>query len=276
MIPKLVLQIPNIPTPILLAALPIILAGIIGFILGELKARLDTRRSDKAALKKVLYNQLELWEAIRLAEPRSILSKAFRAADKVIHKLGGQPGAFEAAFRETSDKDQQKLLDAMTFNVKEDLIEKYEQSVAELAPVDPILTYKLENKISIGVLAEVNNMIDRLIMTTDPLFLISQSNTQLVEKMKMFYREKGSEWKIKKIKRDIRRVAWRISFRTWLRVLWLFGKERYWISKDVTVATLQLLRMFIEHYSKRNAQSKPATLKTETNPTQHNPSQNTP
>jgi hypothetical protein len=164
----------------------------------------------------------------------------------------------------------------MKFNVKDDLIEKYEQSVAELAPVDPILTYKLENKTSLGVLAEVNNMIDRLIMTTDPLFLVSESNTQLVEKMKTFYREKGSEWKIKKIKRDIKRVAWRISFRTWLCVLWLFCKERYWISKDMTIAMLQLLRMFIEHYSKRNEQSKPATLKTETNPTQHNPSQTTP
>jgi len=272
---QLVLQIPNIPTPLLLAALPIILAGIIGFILGELKARLDTRRSDKAALKKVLYNQLELLEAVRLAEPRSILNKAFRAADKIIHKFGGQRGSVEAAFRKTDDKDQQKLFDVMNLNVKEAVLEKYEKSVAELASVDPILTYKLENKTSLVILGEVNNMIDRLIMTSDPLFLVSESNTELIEKLKTFYREKGSEWKIKKIKRDIKRVAWRISFRTWLRVLCLFGKERYWISKDVRVAILQLLRMFIEHYSKRNAQSKTATLKPETKPTQHNPSQTT-
>lgn len=218
MIQNLALQIPDIPVPVLLATFPILLAGIIGFILGELKARLDTRRSDKAALKRVLYNQLELWEAIRHAEPKILLTKAFRAVDKIIHKLGGQRGAFEEAFKATGDKDQQKFLDVMKFNVKEDLIEKYEKSVAELASVDPILTYKLTNKTSFEVFDQVNTMINRLIMTVDPLFLVSESNTQLVERMKAFYKEKGSEWKLRKIKRDIKRVAWRISFRTRLRV----------------------------------------------------------
>jgi ABC-type dipeptide/oligopeptide/nickel transport system permease component len=52
---NLALQLPNIPAPILLAVLPALLAGIIGFILGELRARLDTRRSDKAILKVVLF-----------------------------------------------------------------------------------------------------------------------------------------------------------------------------------------------------------------------------
>lgn len=257
--------------PVLQAALPILLAGIIGFLLGELKARLDTRRSDKAALKRVLYNQLELWEAVTLAEPRTLITKALRAVDKIINKLGGQKGSLETLFRATDYQEQRKFFDVMQFNVKDDIIDRYEKSVAELASVDPVLTYKLTNKASLGRLDEATSMLDRLVMKFDPLFLVSDSNTQLVERMKAFYKEKGAEWKVKKIKRDIKRVAWRISIRTWLRVLWLFGKERFWVSKDTSIAMLQLLRIIIDHYSKRNAQAESAAPQTESRAPQYKP-----
>lgn len=249
---NLALQLPNIPVPLLLAVLPALLAGIFGFILGELRARLDTRRSDKAILKVVLFNQLELWEAVRLAEPGILLVKAFRAVDKIIHRFGGQRGALEATFRATDVREQQKFLDATKLNVKEELIERYEQSVAELASVDPILTHRLTNKTDLGISNVASTMIDNLVRACDPLFLVSESNTQLIERMKNFYKEKGAEWKIQNLKRDIKRVAWRISFRTWLRILFLLGKERFWISKEVRVAGLQLIRIFVDHYSKRD------------------------
>jgi hypothetical protein len=196
--------------------------------------------------------QLELWEAVRLSEPNILLAKVFRAVDKIIHRLGGQRGALEAAFRATDVREQKKFLDVTKLNVKEELIERYEQSVAELASVDPILTHKLTNKTDLGISNVANTMIDNLVRTCDPLFLVSESNTQLIERMKSFYKEKGAEWKIKKLKRDIKSVAWRISFRTWLRILFLLGKERFWISKEVRVAGLQLIRIFVDHYSKRN------------------------
>lgn len=276
MLIHLALQIPNDPVQLILIAFPILLGAIIGLIVSIVRTRLDVRRSDKAALKRVLHNQLELWHAVRLAEPKALITKSFRAADKIIHKLGGPRNGLEESFNAGSKKDQQKLFDVMKFNIQEELLEKYEQSVIELASVDPILTYKLTNKSFLGVLGEVNNMIDNLIMTFDPLFLVSESNTQLIEKLKMFYKEKGAEWKIKKIKGDIRSVAWRISFRTWLRVLWMFGKDRFWIPKDVPTTMWQLMYIFIDHYSKRKVQAESAPVPTEPHTTQHNTAQTTP
>lgn len=134
------LQIQIDPVQLIIIAFPILLAAIIGLIVAILRTTLDVRRSDKAALKRVLYNQLELLSAMRFEDPKNFAFKGFKVMDRIIHKLGGPRSTFETAFQTTSKKEQQKFFDVMKFNVPEDLLEKYEQSVKELASIDPILT----------------------------------------------------------------------------------------------------------------------------------------
>lgn len=118
---------------------------ILGFLLTQLGNYLQSYREDKRVLKQVLFNQLDIWVEMKRADVETVvplLIEKFRAA---LLKRGAQA--------EQVDKMMSvplaplvTLIRSLKLASPENLKNRYQESVNQLAKVDPLLAYQLSGK----------------------------------------------------------------------------------------------------------------------------------
>jgi CRISPR/Cas system CSM-associated protein Csm2 small subunit len=223
--------------------LPIItgLAGaFVGAFLKELGTFFQLRREDKRTLKTVLYNQLDLWIEVRRCDPTTYISLVFESLNRKIDPSGKASNEINHSFQQV-----QTQLAQVFKNVKlgepEKIQQRYQESIAALAKVDPVLAYKLSGKADTeSVHGKIESLIDAARKLSEPDKEISESDSRFLETGKDLLRNKLIKETSETLERDLLSVARRISLVTALRA-WLTLRKQKTKMKDETSAEMDKL-----------------------------------
>ena len=121
----------------------IALAGaFVGGFIAELRSWLQIRRDTRRTLRRVLYQQLEVRDAVIRANPLtfldafgSVLAKRYRVNPAAAKTELRRHGFFEAAFTQL-----------VSARIGHELESKYEAAVDSLGEIDPLLAFRLAGK----------------------------------------------------------------------------------------------------------------------------------
>jgi CRISPR/Cas system CSM-associated protein Csm2 small subunit len=118
---------------------------ILGFVMGHLADYLRATREDKRVLKQVLFNQLYLWVEMKRADVETLVPILVEKFQQALLKRGAQQDQVNAMFN-ISLTPLIGLLKEMKLAAPERMKERYQESVNQLARVDPLLAYQLSGR----------------------------------------------------------------------------------------------------------------------------------
>ena len=118
---------------------------VLGFVMGQLPDYLRANREDKRVLKQVLFNQLDLWVEMKRADVEALVPMLDQKFQQALLKRGAQQDQVKAMF-DVSLTPLIALLKQINLAAPEKLKERYQESVNQLAKVDPLLAYQLSGR----------------------------------------------------------------------------------------------------------------------------------
>jgi hypothetical protein len=200
----------------------VLLSGLAGAVIGAFSQHLgfffQTYREDKRVLKKVLYNQLDLWRELRIADVSTLyplLQKGY--ADELVRR--GAPSEAVHSALEGLPSILIPIIKSLKIGDPDKILPRYQAAVDELALIAPLLAHQLSGKIQ-GDFREAFDQLQTSLEVDDreayaPLLnqLSSESEDTLLRKS------------LASVTKDIYRVARRIHPWTWLAV-WLDFRRR--------------------------------------------------
>lgn len=118
---------------------------VLGFVMSQISDYLRTNRDDKRVLKQVLFNQLDLWVEIKRADVEPVVPVLIEKFQQALLKRGASQdqvnGLFNIPLTPLID-----LLKQMKLVTPERIKERYQESVNQLASIDPLLAYQLSGR----------------------------------------------------------------------------------------------------------------------------------
>ena len=115
---------------------------ILGFVMGQLADYLRANREDKRVLKQLLFNQLDLWVEMKRADVETLVPMLVQKFQQALLKRGAQQDQVKAMF-DVSLTPLILLLKQIKLAAPEKIKDRYQESVNQLAKVDPLLAYQL-------------------------------------------------------------------------------------------------------------------------------------
>src|SRR5947209_10091044 len=122
------------------------LGGIVlGFLLTQLGNYLQSYREDKRVLKQVLFNQLDIWFEIKRADIETVAPLLIEKFRNALLKRGAQADQVDNLLS-VPLAPLVTLIRSLKIASPEKLKDRYQESVNQLAKVDPLLAYQLSGK----------------------------------------------------------------------------------------------------------------------------------
>jgi len=118
---------------------------VLGFLMSQLGDYLRATREDKRVLKQVLFNQLDLWVEMKRADVETLVPMLVEKLQQALLKRGAQPDQVNAMFA-ISLTPLIGLLKEIKLAAPERMKERYQESVNQLAKIDPLLAYQLSGR----------------------------------------------------------------------------------------------------------------------------------
>ena len=241
---------PTVYIPVIAA-----LAGaFIGAFIKELSSFYQIRREDKRTLKKVLFNQLDIWYEVRRLYYAPVLTLVFK---KLSERFSQEGIPYEVIYSQLEQARPQfvALFRQVKIGEPEKLQPRYQDAVNELAKVDPILAFRISGK------AEIEGSLNKLDALADKAAEVSineadlEATNNLMEQLEPVYEEAVVLRTLTSLEEDIWRVSRRIGIITCFRALWSIHKvkTRMIAEKDpegdkiIDVVAAQIIEMSNKH-----------------------------
>lgn len=189
------------------------LAGtFVGFLLREFSSFFQTYRQDKRTLRKVLYDQLEVWFAVR-ATDQCFVAFAVQALAESLQRKGMPADQTQLLFADMQP-ELARLFRSAQLSDPKPLIERYQQSISELAKVDPILAFQISGRADIR--ADLEHLVKIAVETK--AFGGGETNLQLLHQVTESVSDQILHNILCSMEKDILRVSRRVHFWTRIRV----------------------------------------------------------
>ena len=208
--------------------LPVICAligALVGGIVGETRIALQTSRERKRTLKKVLFNQLELWYETRRRRIGRLIETLERCMES---RIASSDDLESTNIREALHEDGLGIFfkEALEMVNIEEMVDRYQNTIGELAPCDPVLAYQLSGRVAILEYQRwYGDILQQIEISNDSIEDVEM--TAMVEYVQDYVDESASQKVTEALEEDVKMVASAISFREWWRVWRLIrGKER--------------------------------------------------
>jgi uncharacterized protein YpbB len=188
---------------------------ILGFLVSQLGDYLRATREDKRVLKQVLFNQLDLWVELKRADVETLVPILVEKFQQALLKRGAQQDQVNAMF-DISLAPLIGLLKEMKLAAPERIKERYQESVNQLAKIDPLLAYQLSGRPQ----TDFNETVDAFIEKATELEggkAKMPSTTTAVAYFSSFIKGYGQRRVLSNMETDIIDVARKISYLTALR-----------------------------------------------------------
>lgn len=204
---------------------------VVGALLAELGIAFRVYREDKRKLKRLLYNQLDLWFELKRTDFNSLLPVVFKQIGRAL-EARGVPAEEVKIFTEGTPPELFLLFRSVSLGDPSKVIKRYEESVRELAEIDPILAHTLSSPPE-----DLQKYFDDFFGKVKEMSggeLPPGSEGETVDRLVSWSKDEALQRKLKGIKKDILAVSRRIHIWTWFRAKREF--ERFDKKLDVGVA----------------------------------------
>lgn len=185
---------------------------ILGFLLSQLGDYLRVSREDKRVLKEVLFNQLDIWVELKKADVETLLPLLLEGFQQGLLKRGAQPADVDAMFA-IALAPLIEIFHSLKLAAPDNLKVRYDESVTQLAKVDPLLAYQLSGRPR----TDLNEIVDRFLEKATQLEserLQINSSAAAVAQFSSFVKTYGLRKMLDNMEEDIVDVAGRIGYLT--------------------------------------------------------------
>lgn len=205
-------------------------AGIVlGFALTQLGNYLQTYREDKRVLKRVLYNQLDIWFELKRGDFDTLVPLMIDRSRQALLKRGTDPNQIDAMFAQ-SFPPIINILRTLKLSSPERLEVRYQESVNRLAEVDPLLAYRLSGRADTGFTELVDTYIDRVVGLENRE--AQAASLEMASFVRSVIKGYGQQKLLTNMETDILEVAKRISYRTRYRTRQKLNKLTIKLSEE--------------------------------------------
>jgi len=210
---------PKVYIPVIAA----LVGAFIGGLIKEIGTAYQAYREDKRVLKRVLYNQLELWLQFKLCDPGPYVLTAVQKLNELISK-SGIPEELVKEMTEPIQRELNSIYGEIELGNPVKLKERYQNVVDDLSRIDPLLAYNISGRIDVeSIMSKMNTFFD----AADSRIAQSEATPPAPE-LKLFMvcqmQEKLLKEVVSSVKSDIYRTAWRISALTLIRTWFMLRK----------------------------------------------------
>jgi hypothetical protein len=188
---------------------------ILGFLLTQLGNYLQSYREDKRVLKQVLFNQLDIWVEMKRADVETLVPMLLDKFRNALLKRGAKPEDVSAMFAGTLTP-LITILRSLKLAAPENLRERYQESVNQLAKVDPLLAYQLSGRPQTDFNETVDTFIERAMEFEDKKTETTGA-ADSVSHFTSFIKGYGQQKILSGMESDILDVAGHISYWTRFR-----------------------------------------------------------
>lgn len=134
----------NIDTQMFIALVSGLLGTLVGAVMTGLGSLFRTYRDDKRVLKRVLYNQLDLWKELRQADVGYYLPVVLKHIEVALMRRGIDPELIMRLIG-GSESQMRLMMRAAGVGNPAKVAKRYEESVSRLAEIDPILAHRISS-----------------------------------------------------------------------------------------------------------------------------------
>jgi hypothetical protein len=220
---------------------------ILGFLLSQLGDYLRATREDKRVLKQVLFNQLDIWVELKKADVETLLPLLLEKFQQGLLKRGAPSTEVNAVFANVLGP-LIELFRSLKLAAPENLKERYQDSVNQLAKVDPLLAYQLSGRPR----TDLNEIVDTFIEKASQLEAESAqrgSNPDAVSRFSSFIKTYGLKKMLGNMEADIMDVARAIGYFTKRRTRRRVNELTIRLSEDVEDIVDQFLDSLVQFAS---------------------------
>lgn len=188
---------------------------ILGFLLTQVGNYLQGYREDKRVLKQVLFNQLDIWLEMKRADVETFVPLLIEKFKSALLKRGAQADQVDNMMS-VPLAPLITLIRSLKLASPEKLKDRYQESVNQLAKVDPLLAYQLSGKPQ----TDFNEIVDTFISRTVELEgkkIEEVSSDKAISSITSFLRGYNQKKIFSGMEKDILAVAGRISYLTRFR-----------------------------------------------------------
>jgi hypothetical protein len=188
---------------------------VLGFLMSQLGDYLRTTREDKRVLKQVLFNQLDIWVEMKRADVETLVPLLVSKFQQALLRRGVQQDQVNAMFA-ISLTPLIGLLKGIKLAAPERLKERYQESVNQLAKIDPLLAYQLSGRPQIDFNETVDTFIQKAVELEGEQSRVA-STSNAVAYFSSFIKGYGQHRILSNMETDIIDVAREISYLTAFR-----------------------------------------------------------
>lgn len=211
---------------------------VLGFLMGQLGDYLRATREDKRVLKQVLFNQLDLWVEMKRADVETLVPMLIEKFQQALLKRGARQDQVNAMF-DVSLTPLIGLLKEIRLTSPQRMGERYQESVNQLAKIDPLLAYQLSGRPQVDFNETVDAFIEKAIELEGEKAQIP-STTNVVSYFSNFIKGYGQRRMLTNMENDIVDVARKISY------LYAFRTRR--VIRMLTVALAEDTEKYIDQF----------------------------
>ena len=231
---------PTIYIPVIAA----LVGAFVGASIKELSSFYVMRREDKRILKKVLFNQLDVWYEVRRLHFGPMLTMYLKVVSEKLSR-GGVPQELIYSELEKQRPLFNTLFRQIRLGEPGKVQPRYQDAVNELAKVDPVLAFRISGR------PEFENDLGKLDAFANKMTEVSTKGSdleamgKLMEQVEPTYEELTVIRTLRNLQEDIWRVSRKIGFVTCFRTLWLMHKIKTRTADENDPETDRLLEPII-------------------------------
>jgi hypothetical protein len=188
---------------------------VLGFLVSQLGDYLQSNRQDKRVLKQVLFNQLDIWVEMKRADVESLAPLLIAKLQQALLNRGVPREQVNEMFS-ISLTPIIELFRSLKLSAPEKLKERYQDSVHQLAEIDPLLAYQLSGRPQ----TDFNEVVDTFIAKAAEIEADkteSSSSPDAAAHFSAFIKGYGQHKMLSNMEADIVDVARKISYITAFR-----------------------------------------------------------
>jgi hypothetical protein len=233
-----------------------IIAALVGIVIGALAKELGVMfqgyREDKRVLKRVLYNQLDIWFEIKRADIGPLIPIYLQKLSETLQSLG-IPAETIAQLRETDFSPLFAIARSLRMGEPEKLFERYQNSINDMASVDPILAYRISGRPEYEHLQERLEAFVRKVeeVAVQETADVQQSN--FINFLKSQYHERIFQQTLDAMEKDILRVSTKIHLWTRHRAAQQIKRLKLMREQEIETETQKLVETFLAFANKSAA-----------------------
>lgn len=219
-----------------------LLSGVGGAVVGifatQLGNFLQHYREDKRALKRLLYQQLKIWAELKSTDLGTLIPK-FKEKLRARLLLKGAPEDAVNDLLKTDTDQLENLLAGVEFSNIGELTMKYNEALAAIAEIDPILAYDITGNPEYEKLqSQLETYMSNLKQADD--INKADNDERFIDEITAFYKDKSRMNIVDWMEKDILHVSGKIHYWTKFRVKRLI--------KQVEKSADQKMDKFVEEY----------------------------